>query len=55
MTDNTIYKRAMRFEEQRAKDAESVRVQCMIDVLRRRPPPPANDSPPAKASPPDGN
>lgn len=52
MTDNTIHKRAMRFEEQRAKEAESVRVQCMIDVLRRRTPP--ADAPPVKASPPDG-
>lgn len=52
MTDNTIHKRAMRFEEQRAKDVESVRVQHMIDLLRRRPA--ASDPLPDKPSPSDG-
>lgn len=52
MTDNTIHKRAMRFEEQRAKEAESVRVQHMIDLLRRRPA--ASNPPPAEPSQPDG-
>lgn len=52
MPDNTIYKRAMKLEEQRVKDAEAAYMQHLIDALRRRPP--TADPPPEQVSPPDG-